>query len=103
MLAASLKPAPFLAAFSPSARRSPAPSVAFPFPARLNQRPLLSAAATAEGTGASARQGEDSSSSFSAAAAAAPPIDEARLAQVRTVLIARFPSRPLSERAAGAR
>jgi len=81
MLAASLKPAPFLAAFSPSARRSPAPSVAFPFPARLNQRPLLSAAATAEGTGASARQGEDSSSSFSAAAAAAPPIDEARLAQ----------------------
>ena len=87
MLAASLKPAPFLAAFSPSARRSPAPSVAFPFPARLNQRPLLSAAATAEGTGAPASQGEDSSS-FSSAAAA--PIDEARLAQVRTVLIARM-------------
>ncbi|KAG2533887.1 4-hydroxy-3-methylbut-2-enyl diphosphate reductase-like [Panicum virgatum] len=78
MLAASLKPAPSLAAFSPSTRRSPAPSVAFPFPARLNQRPLFSAAATAEGTGAPASQGEDSSS-FSSAAAA--PIDEARLAQ----------------------
>ncbi|CAM0146643.1 unnamed protein product [Urochloa decumbens] len=75
MLAASLKPAPSLAAFSPSARRSPAASVSFPFfPARLNQRPLLSAAATAESTGAAASQGDSST-------AAAPPIDEARLAQ----------------------
>ncbi|CAL4928361.1 unnamed protein product [Urochloa decumbens] len=76
MLAASLKPAPSLAAFFPSARRSPgASSVSFPFfPARFNQRPLLSAAATAESTGAPASQGDSS-------AGAAHPIDEARLAQ----------------------
>ncbi|XP_004981065.1 uncharacterized protein LOC101759295 isoform X1 [Setaria italica] len=79
MLAASLKPAPSLAAFSPSARRSPAASASFPFPARLNQRPLLSAAATAEGTGTPASQGD--AFSYSYTAAAAPPIDEARLAQ----------------------
>ncbi|OEL31600.1 hypothetical protein BAE44_0007380 [Dichanthelium oligosanthes] len=78
MLTASLKPAPSLAAFPASARRSPAASVSFPFHARLNRRPLLSAAATAEGTGAPATQGDVSSSST---AAAAPPIDEARLAQ----------------------
>ncbi|XP_034574777.1 uncharacterized protein [Setaria viridis] len=80
MLAASLKPAPSLAAFSPSARRSPAAPASFPFPARLNQRPLLSAAATAEGTGTPASQGDAFSYSYTAAAAA-PPIDEARLAQ----------------------
>nr|CAB3492489.1 unnamed protein product [Digitaria exilis] len=76
MLAASLKPGPSLAAFSPSARRSPAPSVSFPFPARINQRRLLSAAATAEGTGVPASQGEASSTTTSY-----PPIDEAPLAQ----------------------
>ncbi|CAN6308516.1 unnamed protein product [Urochloa humidicola] len=74
MLAASLKPTPSLAAFFPSARRSPGASVSFPFPSRFNQRPLLSAAATAESTGAPASQGDSST-------AAAPPIDEARLAQ----------------------
>ncbi|CAN6321977.1 unnamed protein product [Urochloa humidicola] len=75
MLAASIKPAPSLAAFPPSARRSPAASVSFPFPAHLNQRPLLSAAATAESTGAPASQGDSSTG-------AAPPIDEERLAQL---------------------
>ncbi|CAN6280595.1 unnamed protein product [Urochloa humidicola] len=74
MLAASLKPAPSLAAFFPSARRSPGASVSFPFPSRFNQRPLLSAAATAESTGVPASHGDSST-------AAAPPIDEARLAQ----------------------
>ncbi|XP_062213998.1 uncharacterized protein LOC133915020 isoform X2 [Phragmites australis] len=73
MLAASLKPGPSLAAFSPSIRKLAA---TVSFPPRLHNRPLLSAAATAEGTGAPASQGDASSST-----AAAAPIDEARLAQ----------------------
>uniref|UniRef100_A0A0A9CC19 Uncharacterized protein n=1 Tax=Arundo donax TaxID=35708 RepID=A0A0A9CC19_ARUDO len=69
MLAASLKPGPSLAAFSPSTQKLAA-SVSFP--PRVNHHAHLSAAAAAEGA---ASHGDASSTT-----AAAPSIDEVRLA-----------------------
>ncbi|KAF0912504.1 hypothetical protein E2562_014091 [Oryza meyeriana var. granulata] len=68
MLAAALRPAPSLAAFSPSTARSPPPAL-LSFPPRPHHRLHLSA--TAEGAGTTAAQ----------EGASAPPVDEARLAQ----------------------
>lgn len=80
MLAAALKPGPSLVALSASTRK---PAGTISFPPRLHRRALLSAAATAEGAGTASSQSDASSYT----AAAAPPIDEARLAQVRSALI----------------
>jgi hypothetical protein len=79
MLAASLKPPPSLAAFTPSTTATPAPAAtATSFAARLPRRGRLhlSAAATAESADVTVSQ--DNAASVSAA------FDQARLAQVRT-------------------